>query len=191
MSGVRTFAQRQAEVTDPDPRYDDIVRPPVFRESLEDEIAERAQSLADKLRPRLNEQERQALFDALCRFGNKCCEMCVERGDARELHREPTREEMIGHAGRLFFRALAWISEAKTLVGLGQRARLMIYVLRPALIGAATLEAMGREMGVTRQRVHALKRELEDTFRGCFPTRTDKPDGARAKCKSTPHTRDY
>lgn len=188
---MKTFAQRQAEVADPDPRYDQIVKPPVYQERLEDEIAEMADAIAKTRGRNLDEAQRRAFFRELTQFGEQCCALCVERGDAKVLYREPSRAESMALAGRLFYRALAWIAEANTLVRFGQRARIMIYVLRPALIGAATLEELGKEMGVTRQDVHKYKRELEDTFRDCFATRTDKPEDARQACKTTPHIREY
>ena len=58
-------------------------------------------------------------------------------------------------------RVLIWQADAPTLEDRGLRTTVALYVLRPDLIAAATLEEIGDSTGRTKQWVHALA----DSFR--------------------------
>lgn len=57
-------------------------------------------------------------------------------------------------------RILIWLAEASSIHGRGVRATMMLYCVRPDLIGGITLERIGDDAGMTRQSTHRLAREF-------------------------------
>jgi hypothetical protein len=53
-------------------------------------------------------------------------------------------------------RLTVWIVDAPTSGSRGLRATVVLYCIRPDLIGGATLEEIGHSAGCTRQLVHKL-----------------------------------
>ena len=63
-----------------------------------------------------------------------------------------------------FGRVLVWLSEGNSTVEIGQKCLACLYVLRPDLIGGATLEQIGRQSSVTRAAIDKHVNEFRDTF---------------------------
>ena len=59
---------------------------------------------------------------------------------------------------------LIWIAEGATLEQRGIRTTVMLYCLRPDLIGDATLEQIGEQADCTRQAIHGLAKDFRDTM---------------------------
>lgn len=57
-------------------------------------------------------------------------------------------------------RILFWIAEAGSIQNRGVRATIMLYCVRPDLIGGVTLERIGDDAGMTRQATHKLAQEF-------------------------------
>lgn len=57
-------------------------------------------------------------------------------------------------------RILIWIAEAGSIQNRGVRATIMLYCVRPDLIGGITLEKIGDAAGMTRQATHKLAQEF-------------------------------
>jgi len=61
-------------------------------------------------------------------------------------------------------RILAYLTQTRTLNGMGKRCWAMAYVLRPDLLDGQTLEDIGRQNGVTKQSIEHYVREFRMTF---------------------------
>lgn len=57
---------------------------------------------------------------------------------------------------------LVWCAEAKTIVALGQRFWVFLYIVRPDLINGQTLEQFGSFNNVTRQAMDKLVQQFQD-----------------------------
>lgn len=60
-------------------------------------------------------------------------------------------------------RLLIWMAEADSLEERGVRATVVLYCVRPDLIGEATLEEIGHTAGRSKQAVHQLAESFRET----------------------------
>ncbi len=104
------------------------------------------------------------------------------RHPMEDIEPEITRDQEIALVAEGFARVLRWASRANSLVQMGQRMYVMLYILRPALIHGMTLEDIGRESRVTRQAIDKLVIDFRDTFQGS-QNHVMKSEEARRKCK--------
>ncbi len=104
----------------------------------------------------------------------------IQRERAADFSRELGEDlaDDTGAAG-LF---LEWLSRGTSLSQWGQRVLAAIYVLRPQLVGAPTLAAIGAHNNKTRQAVDKLVQDFRDTFGG-VKSRAMRPDENRKRCK--------
>jgi hypothetical protein len=86
-----------------------------------------------------------------------------------------------------FGRVLVWASQASSLVQMGQRLYVILYVLKPALIEGMTLEAIGAQNQVTRQAIDKLVTDFRDTFG--VKSHVMRPEQTRKRCKQSQLTR--
>lgn len=78
---------------------------------------------------------------------------------------EPTPEETdLESVGRSLAKILVWCAESKSIVGLGQRLWVFLYVVRPDLIEGQTLDQFGALDNKTRQAVDKVVQEFQDNF---------------------------
>lgn len=73
---------------------------------------------------------------------------------------EPTHEELSHALGRL----LVWMIDGQRLTRIGERVLIVAYMLRPDLIGGATLEQIAARRGHGRSGAHNLARRFMRTF---------------------------
>lgn len=73
---------------------------------------------------------------------------------------EPTHEELAFALGRL----LVWLLDGDRLTKIGERVLIVAYMLRPDLIGGATLEQIAARRGHGRSSAHNLARRFTRTF---------------------------
>lgn len=73
---------------------------------------------------------------------------------------EPTHEELAYAMGRL----LVWMLDGQRLTKIGERVLIVSYMLRPDLIGGATLEEIAARRGHGRSGAHNLARRFMRTF---------------------------
>lgn len=66
--------------------------------------------------------------------------------------------------GRALSKVLVWSAEAKSIVALGQRLWVFLYVVRPDLIEGQTLDQFGSQSNKTRQAVDKVVQEFQDNF---------------------------
>lgn len=96
----------------------------------------------------------------------------------------------MGAVAERFGRVLEWASRGSSLVAMGQRMYVMLYILRPALINGMTLEQIGNQNAVTRQMVDKLICDFRDTFGG-IQTRNERSERTRARCRKTDSERTF
>lgn len=60
-------------------------------------------------------------------------------------------------------RLLIWMAEGESLEERGVRATVVLYCVRPDLIGEATLEEIGHTAGRSKQAVHQLAESFRET----------------------------
>jgi hypothetical protein len=96
---------------------------------------------------------------------------------------ELNREQLLSHVAEMFGSVLHWASQAKSLVQMGQRMYVMLYVLRPALIEGMTLANIGKQNAVTRQAVDKLITDFRLTFG--VTGRTMRSDETRRRCRAS------
>lgn len=60
-------------------------------------------------------------------------------------------------------RLLIWMAEGESLEERGVRATVVLYCVRPDLIGEATLEEIGHTSGRSKQAVHQLAESFRET----------------------------
>lgn len=94
---------------------------------------------------------------------------------------ELTNQELLSHVAEMFGSVLHWISQAKSMLAMGLRAYAVLYILRPGLIDGITLEAIGKQCGVTRQAVDKLLTNFRETFG--VAGRTMRSDTTRKRCR--------
>ena len=59
---------------------------------------------------------------------------------------------------------LSWCCDGSTMVHQGLRLQIAVSKIRPELIGGKTMEAMGRQIGMSRAGVHKMARDFSETF---------------------------
>jgi len=95
---------------------------------------------------------------------------------------EPIPEsEDIEAVGRALSKILVWASEAKSIVALGQRLWVFLYVVRPDLIEGQTLDQFGSQSNQTRQAVDKVVQEFQDNFN--IKGRNMRSTETRLKCQ--------
>lgn len=83
--------------------------------------------------------------------------MC-SKPDAISAHRpDPTANE---RAAETLCRVFAWVADAPTMLDRGLRATIVLNCLRPDLLGAPTLWAIGAEAARTEQYAHRLAEDF-------------------------------
>lgn len=87
-----------------------------------------------------------------------------------------------GGSGSALGPVLEWARRGTSLAQLGQRFLAMAYVLRPHIIGGATLAAIGALTNKTRQAVDKLVQDFRDTFGG-LRSRTMRSEANRITCR--------
>ena len=106
---------------------------------------------------------------------------CYSRHPVEDIEPEPTRSDEIAAAAELLQRVMAWAADARSIVQMGQRMYVMLYVLRPSLIEAMTLEQIGEQSQVTRQAIDKLVISFRDTFD--IQSRPMKSNNTRNRCR--------
>jgi hypothetical protein len=78
---------------------------------------------------------------------------------------EPTdpKQEARFLALEVISRLLIWMAEADSLEERGVRATVVLYCVRPDLIGESTLEEIGHTSGRSKQAVHQLAESFRET----------------------------
>ena len=66
--------------------------------------------------------------------------------------------------GESLSKILVWAAEAKSIVALGQRLWVFLYVVRPDLIEGQTLDQFGSQSNQTRQAIDKVVQEFQDNF---------------------------
>lgn len=59
---------------------------------------------------------------------------------------------------------LSWCCDGSTMVHQGLRLQIAVSKIRPELIEGKTMEAMGRQIGMSRAGVHKMARDFSETF---------------------------
>lgn len=85
--------------------------------------------------------------------------------------------------GIVFSRVFAWCREAGSVSALGLRGDIIGYVIRPALLDAATNAQLGSPTNCTRQAVNKLVQEFRDTFAG-IRAPAMRGENTRARCRA-------
>lgn len=70
----------------------------------------------------------------------------------------------VGAVAAEFFRILIWLSEGQTVQEIGQRCLACLYVMRPDLVGHATLEQIGLKSQTTRAAIDKYVTDFRDMF---------------------------
>lgn len=85
--------------------------------------------------------------------------------------------------GLVFGRVFTWCREAASLSALGLRGDIIAYVIRPALLDAATNAQIGTPTNSTRQAINKLVGDFRDTFAG-IRARTMRGEDTRTHCRA-------
>lgn len=93
-------------------------------------------------------------------------EPSYHRHPVEDMEPEQSEYEQLCDAAVLFHRVLVWCSQARSVVEAGQRLNVMLYVMAPDLIEAATLEKIASVNNHTRQNVDKMVQDFRDTFAG-------------------------
>jgi hypothetical protein len=86
--------------------------------------------------------------------------------------------------GRAFGPILEWLRRGERVSELGERILILVYILRPDLIGDQTLEELGRISNKTRQAKDKLANCLRDTYSG-IKARAMRGDITRIRCRNS------
>lgn len=74
------------------------------------------------------------------------------------------RNQDLEALGRALAPVLVWCAEAKSLVSMGQRMWVFLYVVRPDLINGQTLDQFGSMDNKTRQAIDKIVQNFQGTF---------------------------
>src|SRR5262249_27272096 len=88
-------------------------------------------------------------------------------------------------AGHLYEPVLEWLRQGTRRVSeRGERIMILLYMLRPDLIGQSTLASLGNISNKTRQAKDKLANCLRDTFSG-IKARAMRADVTRIRCRNS------
>ncbi len=108
-------------------------------------------------------------------------EASYRRHPVEDMEPELSANEQLAELGEAFQRVLAWAAESGSIVQMGQRMYVMLYILRPALIEGMTLERIGAQSQVTRAAIDKLVVDFRDTFH--VRSRPMKSEETRKRCR--------
>lgn len=82
----------------------------------------------------------------------------------------------------VFYRVWRFVRDGATVSGLGIRADIIAYVVRPELLDAATNHQIGAQLNNTRAAINKLVGEFRDTFAG-IRAPAMRPESTRQACR--------